>query len=59
MGDLYRRGLEHNKWVTDFQKRGNEFQDRKKALFNYIRMRISDPELFEIYRWVHEKDLVY
>jgi hypothetical protein len=57
--DLYRRSLEHNKWVTDFQKRGNEFQNRKNALFNYIRMRINDPELFEIYRWANEQYLVY
>ena len=58
-GGLYMKRLEHNKWLTDFQKRSNEFEGRKNVLFNYIRMRISDPELFEIYRWAHEKDLVY
>jgi hypothetical protein len=33
-GDLYMKRLKHNKWVTDFQKRSSEFENRKNVLFN-------------------------
>lgn len=58
--NLYIRRREHDIWVTDFQKKSNDFENRKNLLMNYFKFTFSDdPQMYEIIKLRIERDLTY
>jgi hypothetical protein len=57
--NLYMKRLEHNKWVSDFQKRSNDFENKKNVLLNYVRLLGGDSQSNEIFILLIEKELTY
>jgi hypothetical protein len=58
-GFLYIKLREHDEWLTDFQKRSNEFQNRKNALLNYAKIMFDDPSMYENFKLSIENELAY
>ena len=58
-GNLYIKLSQHVDWVSDFQKRSNDFENKKNALLNYVRVLFNDPQFFEIFKLNIERDLAH
>ena len=59
LSNPYIKWLEHISWVTDFQKKNNEFQNKKNDLLQFLKLTLDDPNMYEIMKLSIENELSY
>jgi hypothetical protein len=56
---LFLNQSDYVNWVSDFQKWSKDFENRKNALLNYVRLMGGDSQSNDIFILLIEKDLTY